>query len=87
MFLLAARDPCRSVTGSGCATGALYPPVSMLRAVSRSIAIAVAREASVGARRDRPATDDELEAVVDAAMWWPDYVPYATGPCGGASPR
>jgi malic enzyme len=45
--------------------------------VSRSIAIAVAREAlDAGVAGIGPASDAELEALVDDAMWWPAYVPY-----------
>ena len=78
MFLLAARTLADAVTPDRRETGALYPPVSLLRSVSRSIAIAVAREAhrvraSPGIA---PASDAELEAIVDDAMWWPAYVPY-----------
>jgi malate dehydrogenase (oxaloacetate-decarboxylating) len=62
MFLTAARVLASLVTDERLATGALYPPVSDLRAVSRAIAVAVASEGRA----------DE----VDAAMWWPDYVPY-----------
>ena len=67
MFLLAARELAASVTDDRLATGALYPPVSTLRAVSRRIAIAVARE--VGSL-------DDVEAAIAASMWWPEYVPY-----------
>ena len=67
MFLLAAHELAASVTDERLASGALYPPVSDLRAVSRRIAIAVAREAG---------GVDDVEAEVDAAMWWPSYVPY-----------
>ena len=66
MFLLAARVLADSVTDERLATGAIYPPVSGLREVSRRIAHAVAREAGAGAAED----------AVDAAMWWPAYVPY-----------
>jgi len=77
MFLLAARTLADAVTAERRETGALYPPVSMLRSVSRSIAIAVAREAiDSGVAGIGPATEAELEAMVDDAMWWPDYVPY-----------
>jgi malate dehydrogenase (oxaloacetate-decarboxylating) len=77
MFLLAARTLADAVTPDRRETGALYPPVSMLRSVSRSIAIAVAREAiDAGLAGIDPATDADLEAIVDDAMWWPAYVPY-----------
>jgi malic enzyme len=75
MFLLAARALANAVTAERLASGALYPPVGELRAVSRSIAIEVAREAVVsGVARIDPATD--VAALVDAATWWPEYVPY-----------
>lgn len=67
MFLLAAHELAASVSDERSTAGALYPPVSDLRAVSRRVAIAVAREAG---------GLDDVEAAVDAAMWWPDYVPY-----------
>ncbi len=67
MFLLAARELAASVSDERLATGAIYPPVTMLRAVSRRIAVAVAMEA--GGLSD-------VAAAVDAAMWWPAYVPY-----------
>jgi malic enzyme len=67
MFLLAGETLAAAVTDDRLATGALYPPVTALRDVSRAIAVAVALEAG---------TLDDPEAAVDAAMWWPDYVPY-----------
>jgi malate dehydrogenase (oxaloacetate-decarboxylating) len=67
MFLLAAHELAAFVTDERLAAGALYPPVTALRHVSRSIAIAVAREAG---------TIDDPESAVDGAMWWPEYVPY-----------
>jgi malic enzyme len=67
MFLLAAHELAAAVTDARLATGALYPPVTALRDVSRSIAIAVAREAG---------TLDDPGSAVEAAMWWPEYVPY-----------
>jgi Zn-dependent alcohol dehydrogenases, class III len=85
MFLLAARTLADSVTPGRSATGALYPPVADLRAVSRAIALAVAREAiEQGLAGISPASDVDLEAMVDAAMWWPAYVPYE--PAGPAAP-
>ena len=82
MFLLAARELAASVSDERLATGALYPAVADLRAISRRIALAVGREAvaegqSVAA--DRAGGSFDTEAAVDAAMWWPDYVPYRRG--------
>jgi malic enzyme len=69
MFLLAARELADSVSDTRLAAGALYPPVSDLRVVSRRIAMAVAREAGT-------LDADAIESAVDGAMWWPTYVPY-----------
>jgi malate dehydrogenase (oxaloacetate-decarboxylating)(NADP+) len=74
MALAAARTLAAAVTSERFASGALYPPISSLREVSRSISLAVAREAiESGLARS---SADTLEADVDAAMWWPEYVPY-----------
>jgi len=69
MFLIAAQVLADSVSEARLASGALYPPVAELRSVSRRIAIAVALEAGT-----MPAED--VESAIDAAMWWPHYVPY-----------
>ena len=75
MFLLAARTLARAVTDDRLATGAIYPPVRDLRAISRAIAIEVARDAvESGLARIDPTSD--IAAAVDAAMWWPAYVPF-----------
>jgi malic enzyme len=57
------------------AVGAVYPHVSDLRAVSRAIALAVARAAR-DAGAGRAYRDEQLEEAVDAAIWYPAYVPY-----------
>jgi malic enzyme len=75
LFLAAARTLAGQVADERLATGAIYPTVDRLRTVTRAIAVAVAsatREA--GSAGVTP--DVDLEAAVDAAMWWPDYVPY-----------
>ena len=75
LFLVAARTLAEQVTDERLAVGALYPPVDRLRKVTRAIALAVA----TAAREDglaRVPDDTDLAAQVDAAMWWPDYVPY-----------
>ena len=74
MALAAARTLAAAVTPERFASGALYPPIGSLREVSRSISLAVAREAIDSGLAH--ATGDTLEADVDAAMWWPEYVPY-----------
>jgi malic enzyme len=61
-FLAAARVLADSVSTDRLGAGALFPPVSALRAISREIAVAVAGPGHA--------------ADVDAAMWWPEYVPY-----------
>ena len=72
MFLAAAEELARCVDLDRLARGSLYPSPSSLRAVSRCIAIRVAREA-----RDlglgRSLDDDEIERAVDAAIWEPVY--------------
>ena len=75
LFLVAARALAGCVTDERLAAGALYPPVGELRPVTRAIAIAVA-EAAVRAGTSTLEPGDGLEAAIDAAMWWPDYVPY-----------
>jgi malic enzyme len=72
MFLVAAKVLADRVTPSQLAEGALYPPLGTLRDISRSIAIAVAKEAraeGVG----RPMSDTKIEEEVRQQMWWPDY--------------
>jgi malate dehydrogenase (oxaloacetate-decarboxylating) len=76
MFLFAARTLAAAVTDAQLAGGAIYPPVSDLRSVTRAIAVGVAREA-VEAGLAGIAADTDIEAMVDGAMWWPEYVPYA----------
>jgi malic enzyme len=74
VFLVAARTLAGCVSEARLACGALVPDVSELRAVSARVAAAVLRDASargVG----RPIADDQAEAMVAAASWYPDYLP------------
>jgi malic enzyme len=75
MFLLAARTLAAAVTDARLAVGALYPPVGDLRTVTRAIAIGVAREA-IASGFAGISPDDDIEALIDGAMWWPAYAPY-----------
>ncbi len=53
----------------------IYPPLTEIRTVSRHVAIAVATElVRVGAAP--PHSPEEIERLVDAGMWKPDYLPY-----------
>jgi malic enzyme len=75
MFLLAARALADAVGDDRLAVGAVYPRIGDLRAVTRAIATAVAREA-VDTGLAGIADDADIDAVIAAAMWWPAYVPY-----------
>jgi malic enzyme len=75
MFLAASRAVARSVSAERLQQGALFPPVSELRTVSRAVALAVVREAR-DAGLGRGLRDEQIEPSVDALMWFPDYVPY-----------
>jgi malic enzyme len=72
MFLVAAQALAGCVDGDRLAEGALYPPQSDLRHVSRRIAIDVAREARARGL-GRTDSDEEIERAVDAAIWEPVY--------------
>ena len=74
MFLVAATTLAGLVSDERLEKGALYPPLSSLRAVSRTIASAVATEACAnGGGSLAPGTS--VEAAIEAAMWTPDYAP------------
>lgn len=78
LFLAAARTLAAQVADDRLAAGALYPPVADLRPVTRAIALAVG-EATRRTGLAGLTPDTDLAAAVDAAMWWPDYVPYEAG--------
>jgi len=84
LFLAAARTLASCVSSPRLGAGAIYPSVADLRPVTRAIATAVAREAvAVGISTLRTAED--ADAAVEAAMWWPDYVPYLPAEAPGDS--
>jgi malic enzyme len=83
-FLVAARRLAEIVDEGRLAAGAIYPRIPELRTAARAIAIALVRhfrDTGYG----RQYTDDEVELVVDRAMWWPDYLPFE--PLPEAEPR
>jgi malic enzyme len=75
LFLVAARTLAEQVSPERLACGALYPPVQELRSVTGAVAQAVATTALAAGLAGIPDGAD-LPAEIDAAMWWPDYVPY-----------
>ena len=86
MFLLAARDAGRRRSPtSGWRRGRCTRRSRRCGRVAR-IAIAVAAEAVARVVGSGRARRIRLEADVDAAMWWPDYVPYTPGQRRRAAP-
>ena len=80
-FLAAARCVAALTPRERLEAGALYPPISELRRVSRAIAVEVARvvrDAGLSGRSG-PFDDAAISAAVDAAMWSPAYRPYVAG--------
>jgi len=72
MFAAAADALACQVSDEDLAAGALYPPVSDLRPISRKIAAAVARAArDTGVGLDL--TDGDLEAILDREIWDLEY--------------
>jgi malate dehydrogenase (oxaloacetate-decarboxylating) len=75
MFLVAAHACADTVSPQRLEQGALYPHQSDLRKVSKEIArriVCEARDCCAG----RAYAEAEIEAAIDATMWYPEYVPY-----------
>ncbi|MDA8203032.1 MAG: NAD-dependent malic enzyme [Chloroflexi bacterium] len=75
MFLVAAHTLADFVSEDRLAAGAVYPPVSSLREVTRAIAVRVvcqARDCGVG----RGYHDEQIVRAVGEAMWYPAYPRY-----------
>lgn len=70
MFLVAATTLAELVSTDRLDAGALYPRLTDLRTISRTIAIAVAEDAC---KSGLASVDGDIEAAVDAAMWMPAY--------------
>ena len=73
MFLAAAYALADQTGDDLIAEGQLYPDIKDVRAVSRAVAIAVARAAIEEGVAEKL---DDLEEAIDAAMWEPEYLPY-----------
>jgi malic enzyme len=79
MMLAAARTLAQHVPASRLERGALFPEVSALRRVSTAVAAAVVRTAR-DLRVGRNIEDHRVDALVQQAMWYPEYPVYAGGP-------
>ena len=73
MFLAAAYALADQTGDDLIAEGQLSPDIKDVRAVSRAVAIAVAKEAIEEGVAEQL---DDLEEAIDAAMWEPEYLPY-----------
>jgi malate dehydrogenase (oxaloacetate-decarboxylating) len=79
MFLDAARALAAQVDEADLAEGALYPNLTRIRDISAAVACAVLRRA-IAEGHAEPALEDDLEARVRSAMWFPEYRPYVHDP-------
>ncbi len=73
MFIEAARALASCVDDDLLSLGALFPPIDDVHEVSRKVAHAVAEQA-VAEGVAHPMVD--IEAVIDATVWRPRYLPY-----------
>ena len=74
VFYVAAKALAESIDAERLACGALLPDQSVLRDVSARVAAAViryAREDLLG----RPIADAEVDEIVRASTWFPEYIP------------
>jgi len=74
MFMAAARA-LAALSPAKYSESRLLPPVTALRSVARTIAVAVARQAQEDGVA-QPLTDEELSARIDSHIWEPIYRPY-----------
>ena len=72
MFLAAARALATATPTELAELGQVYPDIEDVRHVSRTVAAAVARQAMAEGVADAV---DDLEAAIEAEMWFPEYVP------------
>src|SRR5258708_1974327 len=75
MFMAAAKALARTSPARNNARRTLLPPVSQLREVALTVALAVAEQAhKEGLTEDIAA--DQIEAAIRAKIWTPRYLPY-----------
>jgi malic enzyme len=74
VFYEAAKALAESIDDERLKLGALFPDQSKLRETSARVAAAVIRYGSEQ-HLGQPIPDHEIDEVVHASMWFPDYVP------------
>ncbi len=74
VFYAAAKALAESIDDERLKLGALFPDQSELREISARVAAAVIRHSGEH-QLGRPIPDAEVEEVVRASMWFPNYVP------------
>jgi malic enzyme len=79
VFYTAAKALAASIKDERLKLGALFPDQSDLRETSARVAAAVIRHAGEN-RLGRPIPDADVDAVVRASMWFPNYVPTVPRP-------
>jgi malate dehydrogenase (oxaloacetate-decarboxylating) len=72
MFLAAARALSSATPPELAAAGQVYPEIEHVREVARAVAFAVANQAMAEGVADHV---EDLEAAIEAEMWYPEYVP------------
>jgi len=82
MFLAASKTLSDMVTPEQREAGLLLPPMADIRAVSRRVAVTVAREAR-DSGLGRLVDDEQLEHLVAKAQWTPHFASYRPGPVHG----
>jgi malic enzyme len=77
MFLEAAKALAEKVAPSDLAEGAVYPELRRIRECSFAVACATIRRAVKEGHADPETVPDlgHLEAAVERAMWFPEYLP------------
>ncbi len=72
MFVAAAETLAGMLGAEDLAEGALFPPLTELRSISRAIGLSVARTAMEQGFAPE-VLEEELTRRMDHSMWWPEY--------------